>query len=54
MNGAVLNEGEPFYLLQTVYFQADAEFAEQGLDQVPTRLTAHSRSQLSTPIRGKP
>ncbi|KAK9731503.1 hypothetical protein QE152_g13601 [Popillia japonica] len=31
--------------------QADAEFAEQGLDQVPTRLTAHSRSQLSTPIR---
>ncbi|GJQ75219.1 hypothetical protein Trydic_g9819 [Trypoxylus dichotomus] len=31
--------------------QTDTEFTEQGLDQVPTRLTAHSRSQLSTPIR---
>ncbi|XP_017773228.1 PREDICTED: uncharacterized protein LOC108560270 isoform X4 [Nicrophorus vespilloides] len=33
--------------------ESDVEFVEQGLDQVPTRLTTHSNSRSNTPSKDK-
>lgn len=36
--------------LSALFLQA--EYSEQGLDQVPTRLTNHPRSRCNTPNKG--